>query len=139
MICAMADEHDEFFNAPPTKESTTMSLEQTIAANTEAVLALTIALAAHHTPVIAGAAVTGPSKTAAQLPAAGTKTTPPASTGALDYEKDVKPLALRVAKEKTRDGLLKILGDFKVAQANLLTPAQWGPFITACNAALAAK
>lgn len=113
-----------------------MSLEQALTENTAALREVIIALAAHHVP--GGAAVTG--KAPAEKPAAGKAATPPATTGgALDYEKDVKPLALRVAKEKQRDGLVAILTTFGVAQANLLKPEQYGPFITACNTALAAK
>jgi hypothetical protein len=133
----MADEHDEFFNAvhqPQGRKS--MSLEDRIAANTEALIALTIALAASHVP--AGGVKSGPPAT----PAAKTPPPPPpaaaAKSGALDYEMDVKPLALRVAKDKGREKLVEILGTFKVAQANLLKPEQFGEFITACNKALAA-
>jgi hypothetical protein len=131
MICPMADEHDEFFtavNQPQGKHH--MSLEDRISENTEALRALTIALAANHVPAV------GPNVAAGKPPAAAPK--PPAATGgALDYEKDVKPLALRVAKEKGREKLIEILGEFKVAQANLLKAEQWGLFITACNKALA--
>lgn len=109
-----------------------MSLEKELAANTEALKALTIALAANHTPA-KGANVVQPAAAATAAPKA-----PAAQGAALDYEKDVKPLALRVAKEKKREGLVAILDKFKVAQANMLKPEQWAEFIAACNAALAA-
>lgn len=109
-------------------------LEKLIAENTEAMKALTIALAAHHVPLQAGAAA--PSAEPAKTPA---KTEVKATGGALDYEKDVKPLALRVAKEKKREGLVEILTKFGVAQANLLKPEQYNDFIAACNKALTTK
>lgn len=109
-----------------------MSIEKLIAENTQALRDLTIALAANHKP--AKATDTPP----AAAPAAQAAPKAPAATGAaLDYEKDVKPLALRVAKEKKREGLVAILDKFKVAQANMLKPEQWAEFIAACNAALA--
>lgn len=100
-------------------------LEAKIDILTAAILALTAAMQGGK-----------PAQAAPQQPAKD-KTPPAAPSGAaLDYEKDVKPLALRVAKEKNREALVAILGTFKVAQANLLKPEQFGPFITACNAAL---
>lgn len=126
MICPMADEHDEFFQRSTKPEEEPMSIEKLLSENTEALRALTIALAANHVPLKAGAVTP---------PAAAPKAAP-ATSAALDYEKDVKPLALRVAKEKTRDGLIAVLSEFKVAQANLLKPEQWGAFIAACNKAL---
>lgn len=103
-------------------------LEKLIEANTTALIALTAALTASRPTTDAP----GP---AAKQPAEPPK---PTSTGALDYEKDVKPLVLRLAKEKGRDTVLGVLGEFKIAQANLLKPEQYGDFITACNKALAA-
>lgn len=109
-------------------------LELLLKENTEALKALAIALAAAH---LGGAAVLPKPDPKAPPAAAKGPAAPAAPTGAaLDYEKDVKPLALRVAKEKSRDALVAILGTFKVAQANLLKPEQYGPFITACNTAL---
>lgn len=74
----------------------------------------------------------------AAAPKAEPKAPPTASSAALDYEKDVKPLALRVAKEKGREALVKILEGFKVTQANLLKPEQFGDFTKQCNTALTA-
>lgn len=115
-----------------------MSLEQTLIEATEAMKALTIALAAHHVPAKA-ATTTGPAPAA---PAAAAKTPAVAAKtqgGALDYEKDVKPLTLRVAKEKSRDKVVEILAKFGVTHANMLKPEQFGEYITACNTALSAK
>jgi len=116
--------------SPPTKEGKDMSLESIIEANTAAIIALTVAITAQSTAGVAGAALP------TAKPAVPAK---PATGGALDYEKDVKPLALRVAKDKKREGLVEILTQFGVAQANLLKPEQYGPFITACNKALGTK
>jgi hypothetical protein len=107
-----------------------MSLEDRISENTEALRALTIALAANHVPAVGPKS--GPGKPLRLRPSPRQP-----RAAALDYEKDVKPLALRVAKDKGREKLIEILGEFKVAQANLLKAEQWGEFITACNKALA--
>lgn len=111
-----------------------MSLEVLIAENTAAMKALTIALASHHIPATAGAApAPAPKNPPAQPPQ------PKAQGGALDYDKDVKPLTLRVAKEKSREKVVEILSKFGVANANLLKAEQYGDFITACNKALSEK
>lgn len=108
-----------------------MSLEKALEANTAALLALTAALSAN-AAISKAAAPASPAATTTP-PAAAPAAAKPAPSAALDYEKDVKPLALRVAKEKTRDGLLAVLGQFNIAQANLLKPEQYGAFIAACN------
>jgi hypothetical protein len=71
--------------------------------------------------------------------AAATQTTTPAADkpAALDYERDVKPLALNVAKDKGREALVTINTTFKVDHAGKLTPAQWPDYVAACNKALA--
>lgn len=120
-----------------------MSLEKALAENTEALRALTIALASSHIPTKAGAAPAAPitgaeAKTnlAAGKEAAAAAANKGAGTATLDYEKDVKPLALRVAKEKGREKLIGVLKEFGVEQANVLKPEQWGEFTKKCNAAL---
>lgn len=110
-------------------------LEEAIKENTATMKQLIAALTA-------GAIAAVPGKPA---PKAADKPPAPAAQGqgaaagsALDYEKDVKPLALRVAKEKGREKLVEILGVFKVAQANLLKPEQFNEFVKSCNTALTA-
>lgn len=109
-------------------------LEEAIKENTTVLRALLAALTSGAS-LAAGVPAKAPAKdtAASKTPADAAK---PQTSAALDYEKDVKPLALRVAKEKNRDALVAILATFGVAQANLLKPEQFGPFTTACNAAL---
>jgi hypothetical protein len=57
---------------------------------------------------------------------------------ALDYEKDVKPLALQLAKAKGRDALIKVLGEFGLAQANQAKPEQFAAIVAKINEALTA-
>lgn len=125
---------------PNRKEQPAMSLEQALAEHTTALKENTAALLASINAK-AGATVAAAAKAAtppaAPAAAAAAPAAPPAATASLDYEKDVKPLALRVAKDKGREKLIEILGTFGVAQANLLKSEQWAEFTTKCNAALA--
>lgn len=113
-----------------------MSLEKAIEANTAAIIALTaaIAAAAGNKTGPAPAAAPAAAKPAAEKPAE--QTVREAKTGPLDYEKDVKPLALKVAADLKREGLLGILGKFGAANAQALKPEQYADFVKACNEAL---
>lgn len=105
-------------------------LEEAIKENTATLKQLIAALQAGAAAAVPARAAAAP-KPAADKPATS-------SSAALDYEKDVKPLALRVAKDKGREALVEILKGFKVAQANLLKPEQFGEFVKSCNTALSA-
>lgn len=132
-ICPMAGDYDQFYQqyiSQPTKKEGTMSLEAQLGelnTNLKALIA-----------VLSGGAALAAPAAAKAVPAADKKADNTKTSAALDYEKDVKPLALQVAKEKKREKLIEILGTFGVAQANLLKPEQFNGFITACNAALKA-
>lgn len=111
-----------------------MSLEAAILANTKAVEALTAAMLGTGTAAIPAGVVAG-AKAAATPPAGKTETAP----AALDYEKDIKPLALRVAKEKSRDVLIEVLKGFDgAAKADQVKAEQWPALVKKLNEALAA-
>lgn len=109
-------------------------LEEAIKENTATMKQLIAALTAGAIAAVPGK----PAPKAADKPPAPAGAATGGTSAALDYEKDVKPLALRVAKEKGRETLVKMLEGFKVAQANLLKPEQFNEFVKSCNTALAA-
>lgn len=130
-ICPMAGDYDQFFQqhiSTDQKEGTMTIEAQLTEINTN--LKTLIAV------LSAGAAL--PAPVAAKPAPAADKAKTATTTTALDYEKDVKPLALKVAKEKGRNALIAINAEFNVAQANLLKPEQFSGFIAACNTALKA-
>lgn len=81
-----------------------------------------------------------PVKTSEPAPAAPVKASEPApapaAAGALDYEKDVKPLVLKVSSTKGRDACTALLGKFSLASAKAAVPAQYADIIAACQEAL---
>lgn len=55
----------------------------------------------------------------------------------LTYEKDVKPVALKVAGKLGRDALVSLLADYQVTKATELPKEGYADFIKAANALLA--
>jgi len=88
-------------------------------------------------------AADAPAKTAsAPLPAAESAAAPaPASTAATDepltYDKDVKPLILKISTTKSRDVLVAALGKFNVARGPELKPEQYAGFVAHARELLA--
>lgn len=66
-------------------------------------------------------------------PAAATP--PPADT--LDYEKEVKPLLLKIGEKNGRDALVKFLDELGVKSATDLTPEQYQGAVDKANKVLA--
>lgn len=84
---------------------------------------------------VSAGALAAPAKGAPAAPKA------PPAPGALDYDRDVKALVLKVAKEAPgkRETVIAINAKFGVESANKLKPEQWPAYIAACNEALTAK
>jgi hypothetical protein len=59
------------------------------------------------------------------------------SSPALDYAKDVKPITLRLSKEKGREITIGVLSRFGVQSAQALDAAQWVDYIAHCGKVLA--
>lgn len=79
----------------------------------------------------AAAAAAKAEKAAAQ----GTKEDPAV---AIDYEKEVRPVLVKVSTTKGRDPLIALLAQFKVTKGDQLKPTQFGDVIAAANELLAA-
>lgn len=62
-------------------------------------------------------------------------TTTPADP--LDYERDIKPKALALAKAKGRDALFAVLGTFGAQKANDVKPEQFADLFAALDKAMA--
>lgn len=136
-----------------------MSLEARIELLTAAVIELTAAIGAMQTPGPLSEAdkevvkKSAPVQTLKEKPAASateaepksTDTTPgeqSAPTGelsspALDYAKDVKPITIRLSKEKGRETTIAVLQRFGVKGAQELDAAQWAEYIAHCEKVLA--
>jgi trans-aconitate methyltransferase len=126
-----------------------MSLEAALQENTAVMRELIARLTAGSTT-----AVTMPaSEYVATLDAAETKAedlpitkrtdkaeTKPAAdaTEVIDYEKEVRPVLVKVSTTKGRDPLIALLAQFKVTKGDQLKPAQFGDVIAAANELLAA-
>lgn len=75
---------------------------------------------------------------AATPPKAADKPTPPAATGAaLDYDKDVKPIALALAKQDV-EKLRTILTKYGISKASEAKPEQYAALVKDIEAASAA-
>jgi hypothetical protein len=136
-----------------------MSLEARIELLTAAVIELTAAIGAMQAPGpettgdISDAKLTG--KSAAQRAeeevvaekksdAKSTDTTSgelsaptgESSSPALDYAKDVKPITIRLSKEKGREVTIGVLSRFGVKSAQDLDAAQWADYIAHCKKVL---
>lgn len=61
----------------------------------------------------------------------------PAPAAELTYEKDVRPLAIKVAGKFGRDQLVALFTEFDVKAGPELKPAQFAAFIARCNEVLA--
>ena len=59
------------------------------------------------------------------------------SLPALDYVKDVKPITIRLSKEKGREITISVLSRFGVKSAQDLDAAQWADYIAHCEKVLA--
>lgn len=59
------------------------------------------------------------------------------SSPALDYAKDVKPITIRLSKEKGREITIGVLSRFGVKSAQELDAAQWAEYIARCGKVLA--
>lgn len=59
------------------------------------------------------------------------------SSPELDYAKDVKPITLRLSKEKGREVTIAVLQRFGVKGAQELDKAQWADYIAHCDKVLA--
>jgi hypothetical protein len=137
-----------------------MSLEERIELLTAAVIELTAAIGAMQaqgpeaTGDMSDAKLTGKSAirhaeeeiaTEKKPDAKSTDTTsgkPSAPTGessspALDYVKDVKPITIRLSKEKGREITIAVLSRFGVKSAQDLDAAQWAEYIAHCKKVLA--
>lgn len=66
-------------------------------------------------------------------------------TSALNYDADVKPLVMRVGKEKNREGLMELFSGFKTADGKVvdhgskLQPKDYGRFVEAAQLVLSAE
>ena len=141
-----------------------MSLEARIELLTAAVIELTAAIGAMQTPgpdtVVRKTygtaqvfetekemveAITGRKKDIPNVQPSSPDTTsgkPSAPTGessspALDYKKDVKPITIRLSKEKGREITIAVLSRFGVKSAQDLDAAQWADYIAHCEKVLA--
>lgn len=81
---------------------------------------------------VTGAASTGGATSA---PAASS---PAASTGEIDYETQIKPLVLKLAEAKGRDGVINVLDQYGVANAQLVPAERRAELLEHLNLALAA-
>jgi hypothetical protein len=59
------------------------------------------------------------------------------SSPALDYVKDVKPITIRLSKEKGREITIRVLSRFGVKSAQDLDATQWAGYIAHCEQVLA--
>lgn len=59
------------------------------------------------------------------------------SSPELDYAKDVKPITIRLSKEKGREITIGVLSRFGVKSAQDLGPGQWAEYIAHCESVLA--
>jgi hypothetical protein len=59
------------------------------------------------------------------------------SSPALDYVKDVKPITIRLSKEKGREITIGVLSRFGVKSAQDLDTTQWAEYIAHCKKVLA--
>lgn len=87
------------------------------------------------TPSGSPAAAPAPASTPAAPPASSSK---PTASGALDYEKDVKPLVLKLGATKGRDAVVATFGTLGVAKGTELTAEQLPGARAAFEAALGA-
>lgn len=128
-----------------------MSLEQVIQENTNAMRELIARLTA--TGLVSSTAVeTTGSEYIAKIDAAEAKTGTKAEdlpitkrkdddkpeAASIDYEKEVRPVLVKVSTTKGRDPLIALLAQFKVTKGDQLKPAQFGDVIAAANELLAA-
>jgi uncharacterized membrane protein len=58
------------------------------------------------------------------------------SPSALDFDKDITPLVLRVVQEKSRETVIEILNEFGAARASEVPEAQWPELLNALQDAL---
>lgn len=58
------------------------------------------------------------------------------SAGDLNYEKDVKPLVIKVAAAKGRQAAVDLLGEFDASKGDEIDPARWPEFIERANEVL---
>jgi hypothetical protein len=154
----------ETINPPPTdvKDENTMSLEQELKENTEAVKALTTALIASlQNPVNQGVALAGkdtPKGDIAKEESAAdrksrlkvekelydaaqtkTKAAEAPAAPAIDFEKDVKPLVVKISVDHGREKAVALLQRFGVSRTPDLLPAQYPDVIKFANEILNAK
>jgi hypothetical protein len=119
-----------------------MSLEAALQENTSVMRELIARLSS-----ASSTAVTMPaSEYVAKLDAAE-KVTAPADTkveaakpeaAVIDYEKEVRPVLVKVSTTKGRDPLIALLAQFNVTKGDQLKPVQFGDVIAAANELLAA-
>jgi hypothetical protein len=133
-----------------------MSLEARIELLTAAVIELTAAIGAMQAPGPVATIIdpahkkrNGPQEMQAAIAMAEVPNDPPSSsdttsgkpsapTGessspALDYAKDVKPITIRLSKEKGREVTIGVLSRFGVKSAQDLDAAQWADYIAHCQ------
>jgi hypothetical protein len=79
---------------------------------------------------------TTPTTTTEEAPASGDQETE-TSPVEIDYEKDVKPLILKVGGTKGRDAAVALLGEFDVKAGTALTADQYPAVIARANELLA--
>jgi len=104
-------------------------LEQVIQENTAAIRALTAALAARsEAPVVAPV----PARTAPPPP----QSTPAPAAVSVQYDKDVKPLALKLAATKGKEALVAVLKGFGVERAPDVPVDRHPDLVSALKAAL---
>ena len=135
-----------------------MSIEQALAENTAALRDLIARLTASPTAVVMTATeflqdhnkgapaplveeVKKPVVSqAAETPAASsaTVTESPSETAALDYTKDIKPILIKVSKDKGRDALIALLSKFGVFKGDELPVAKLNAVLADANELLAA-
>jgi hypothetical protein len=127
-----------------------MSLEQALQENTAALLQLTAVIAGKTATTSVGEPKKPDAPTAFSQPGATPPTTAPkavahatipatvsATATVLNYEKDIKPVALQLAAKKGRDALLAVYTEVGV-NAKDATPDQYPAMLAALQKSLAA-
>lgn len=119
-----------------------MSLEVALQENTKAVLALTALMSGGKAFNVEKATADAKAEIKAAQERVPAKTVVAANVGeatpsaTLDYERDVKPKALAVAKTKGRDALVAILAEFGLKGTPDAKPEQYPELVKKFDAAL---
>lgn len=121
-----------------------MSLEQAMHENTSAIKELIAALKSQAGQLVQA---TTPGKQPKGSSAAEAETNKPSkpapkssgsATGAMSYDKDVKPYALRLAELGGRDALVKLNEEFSIGHAKELAEDQWAKYVKRAKALIEA-